>query len=97
MSGGITSALPEMLGRLKLNGIRDRIDDPLDEAAGRDLTMPETLALLCEAEVAHREKRRIAHLFFALIGRPYERVGRRYERGSMLVTSNRSVSEWERS
>ena len=28
-----------------------------------------------------------AHLFFAL-------VGRRYERGSMLVTSNRSVSEW---
>ena len=28
-----------------------------------------------------------AHLFFAL-------VGRRYERGSILVTSNRSVSEW---
>ena len=28
-----------------------------------------------------------AHLFFAL-------VGRRYERGSMLVTSNRSVGEW---
>src|SRR5262250_1686588 len=28
-----------------------------------------------------------AHLFFQL-------VSRRYERGSMLVTSNRSVSEW---
>ena len=28
-----------------------------------------------------------AHLFFAL-------VSRRYERGSLLVTSNRSVSEW---
>jgi len=28
-----------------------------------------------------------AHLFYAL-------VSRRYERGSMLVTSNRSVSEW---
>jgi DNA replication protein DnaC len=28
-----------------------------------------------------------AHLFFAL-------VSRRYERGSSLVTSNRSVSEW---
>jgi DNA replication protein DnaC len=28
-----------------------------------------------------------AHLFFAL-------VSRRYERGSMMVTSNRSVSEW---
>ncbi len=30
-----------------------------------------------------------AHLFFTL-------VGRRYERGSMLVTSNRGVSEWGR-
>jgi transposase len=31
--------------------------------------------------------RQVRELFFAL-------VGRRYERGSMLVTSNRSVSEW---
>jgi len=58
VSGG-TGALPEMLGRLKLNAIRDRLDGLLDEAARRDLTLPETLALLCEAEVAHREERRI--------------------------------------
>ena len=59
MSGGIAAALPEMLGRLKLNAIRDRLDGLLDEAARRDLTLPETLVLLCGAEVAHREERRI--------------------------------------
>ncbi len=58
MSGGIAAALPEMLGRLKLNAIRDRLDGLLDEAAHRDLTLRETLVLLCEAEVAHREERR---------------------------------------
>jgi len=31
----------------------------LDEAVRRDLTLPETLVLLCGAEVAHREERRI--------------------------------------
>ena len=68
MSGGVAAALPEMLGRLKLNAIRDLaetrsvcgwLDGLLDEAARRDLTLPETLVLLCEAEVAHREERRI--------------------------------------
>ena len=51
--------LPDMLGRLKLTAMRDRLDGLLDEAARRDLTLPEALALLCEAEVAHREERRI--------------------------------------
>ena len=53
------AALPEMLGRLKLTAMRDRLDSLLDEAARRELTLAETLALLCEAEVAHREERRI--------------------------------------
>jgi DNA replication protein DnaC len=52
-------ALPELLGRLKLTAMRDRLDNLLDEAARRELTLPEALALLCEAEVAHREERRI--------------------------------------
>jgi DNA replication protein DnaC len=56
---GAVAALPEMLGRLKLTAMRDRLDGLLDDAARRGLSMPETLALLCEAEVAHREERRI--------------------------------------
>lgn len=56
---GVAAALPEMLGRLKLVAMRDRLDGLLDEAARQQLTLPEALALLCQAEVAHREERRI--------------------------------------
>ena len=59
MSGAVVASLPEMLERLKLMAMRDRLDGLLDEAARRDLTLPEALVLLCEAEVAHREERRI--------------------------------------
>lgn len=56
---GAAASLPEMLGRLKLTAMRDRRDGLLDEAARRELSLAETLALLREAEVAHREARRI--------------------------------------
>jgi DNA replication protein DnaC len=56
---GAVATLPDMLGRLKLTAMRDRLDSLLDEAARREMTLPETLSLLCEAEVAHREERRI--------------------------------------
>ena len=59
MSGAAAPALPEMLGRLKLTAMRDRLDVLLDEAARRELNLPEALGLLCAAEVAHREERRI--------------------------------------
>ena len=59
MSGAVAASLPEMLGRLKLTAMRDRLDGLLDEAARRELSLAETLALLCAAEVAHREERRI--------------------------------------
>ena len=58
MSAGV-DALPDMLTRLKLTAMRDRLDGLLDEAARGDLSLRETLALLCGAEVAHREERRI--------------------------------------
>lgn len=53
------NALPAMLARLKLTVIRDRLDDLLDEAARGDLSLREALALLCRAEMSHREERRI--------------------------------------
>jgi DNA replication protein DnaC len=59
VNGAAASALPDMLGRLKLTAMRDRLDALLDEAVRRGLNLPEALALLCEAEVAHREQRRI--------------------------------------
>ena len=73
MSGAAASALPEMLGRLKLTAMRDRLDVLLDEAARRELNLPEALGLLCEAEVAHREERRI-QMGLSIARFPYVRM-----------------------
>lgn len=51
--------LTGMLARLGLKAMRDRLDNLLDEAGRRDLFVRDELDLLCEAEVRHREERRI--------------------------------------
>ena len=57
------SAAPDhltgMLARLGLKAMRDRLDNLLDEVSRRDLSVRDALDLLCEAEVRHREERRI--------------------------------------
>lgn len=52
--------LEAMLTRLKLTAIRDGLDTLLDEAARRQLSLADTLAFLCEAEIARKDHRRIA-------------------------------------
>lgn len=47
------------LTRLHLTAIRDQLDSLLDEAARQDLTLRETLAFLCQREIARRDERRI--------------------------------------
>jgi DNA replication protein DnaC len=54
-----TDRLDEMLVRLKLSGIRDQLDSLLDEAARANLSGRETLAMLCEREIARKDHRRI--------------------------------------
>ena len=51
--------LAAMLTRLKLTAIRDRLDGLLDEASRRELSLRESLALLCEREIARKDERRI--------------------------------------
>jgi DNA replication protein DnaC len=53
------AALAPMLTRLKLTAIRDQLDALLGEAARRELTLAETLAFLCEREIARKDERRI--------------------------------------
>ena len=72
MSAGV-DGLPDMLARLKLTAIRDRLDGLLDEAARADLSLRETLAMLCGAEVAHREERRI-QMGMAIAKFPHQRT-----------------------
>jgi len=52
-------ALTRMLTRLKLTAIRDQLDSLLDTATRRKLTLLDTMKLLCEAEVARKDERRI--------------------------------------
>jgi DNA replication protein DnaC len=47
------------LTRLKLTAIRDRIDNLLDEAAKRELSLREALAFLVEREIARKDERRV--------------------------------------
>jgi DNA replication protein DnaC len=51
--------LDAMLTRLKLTAIRERLDSLLEEAARGELNLREALAYLCEAEIAHKDQRRI--------------------------------------
>lgn len=51
--------LPAMLTRLKLTAVRDQLDTLLSEAARRELTLAETVAFLCEREIARKDERRI--------------------------------------
>jgi DNA replication protein DnaC len=55
----VLDPLDAMLTRLQLTGIRDQLDSLLDEAARASLSSRETLALLCEREIAKKDHRRI--------------------------------------
>ena len=48
-----------MLTRLQLTAIRDQLDNLIDEAGRRELTIREALAFLCEREIARKDQRRI--------------------------------------
>jgi len=52
-------ALMEMLTRLKLTAIRDQLDNLLDEAARREMTLREALGFLCQREIARKDERRV--------------------------------------
>ena len=53
--------LDQMLTRLKLTAVRDQLDGLLDEAARGELSMRETLAFLCEREIARKERAIVRH------------------------------------
>ena len=51
--------LIRMLTRLQLTAIRDQIDNLIDEAGRRELTIREALTFFCEREIARKDQRRI--------------------------------------
>ena len=61
-----------MLNRLKLTALRDQLDNLIDEAGRRDMTIRDALALFCEREIARRDQRRI-DMSFGLARFPFVR------------------------
>jgi DNA replication protein DnaC len=59
MRAAVPDRLSGMLTRLKLTGIRDQLDGLLDEAGRQELSLRESLVLLCEREIARKDERRI--------------------------------------
>lgn len=65
--------LVPMLTRLKLTAMRDQLDTLLDQAARAELNLREALAMLCAAEVARKDERRI-HMGLAIAKFPFVRT-----------------------
>ena len=63
MAGVDHDTLAGWLTRLQLTAIRDQLDNLLDEAAERKLTLRESLAMLVEREVSRKDERRIEMAF----------------------------------
>jgi DNA replication protein DnaC len=55
----VLDELLSMLTRLKLTAIRDQLDGLLDQASRAELNLREALAMLCTAEVARKDERRV--------------------------------------
>jgi DNA replication protein DnaC len=55
----VLDELLSMLTRLKLSAIRDQLDSLLDQASRAELNLREALAMLCTAEVARKDERRV--------------------------------------
>ena len=72
MATPLPDPLDQMLTRLKLTAIRDRLDGLLDEAARREMSLRETLAFLCSREIARKDQRRI-DMSFGLAKFPFVR------------------------
>lgn len=52
--------LEDLLTRLRLTAIRNRLDSLLDEAARKDMTFLELLTFLCKEEIAAKDSHRIS-------------------------------------
>ena len=59
MCATVPDRLSDMLTRLKQTAIRDQLDGLLDEAGRQELSLRETLVLLCEREITRKDERRI--------------------------------------
>src|SRR5436190_711922 len=106
MSGGGLQyeRLQEQLLKLRLMESVDRLPSLLEGAAKRELSYSDFLEELLSAELAGKQDRnttmriRMAHFPFKkaleTFDFKFQLIARRYERGSIILTSNQSLSGW---
>jgi DNA replication protein DnaC len=68
----------EMLTRLKLTTIRDRLDNLLDEAGRRSMTHREALHYFCQEEILTKDHQRV-RMGMKMAKFPYERTLDQFE------------------
>jgi DNA replication protein DnaC len=59
MRAAVPDCLSDILTGLKLTALCDLLDGLLDEASRQELSLRETLVLLCEREIARKDERRV--------------------------------------
>ena len=85
-------ALPRMLTRLKLTAIRDRLDELLNEAARRELTLRQTVTLLCATEIARKDERRV-QMGLSIAKFPYARTLESFDFQAQPSVDARAIKE----
>jgi hypothetical protein len=84
--------LEPMLTRLKLTAIRDQLDTLLDQAGRAELNLREALTMLCTAEVARKDERRI-QMGMSIAKFPYVRTLEGFEYDAQPSVDPKQIRE----
>ena len=84
--------LEPMLTRLKLTAIRDQLDTLLDQASRAELNLREALTMLCTAEVARKDERRI-QMGMSIAKFPYVRTLESFEYDAQPSVDPKQIRE----
>ena len=88
----VAGELEPMLTRLKLTAIRDQLDTLLDQAGRAELNLREALAMLCTAEVARKDERRI-QMGMSIAKFPYVRTLESFEYDAQPSVDPKQIRE----
>jgi DNA replication protein DnaC len=88
----IGNDLEPMLTRLKLTAIRDQLDTLLDQAGRAELNLREALTMLCTAEVARKDERRI-QMGMSIAKFPYVRTLEGFEYDAQPSVDQKQIRE----
>lgn len=84
--------IEDMLTRLKLTTIRDRLDNLLDEVGRKDMTFREALHYFCEEEISAKDYQRV-RMSMKMAKFPYERTLDQFEFDAQPALDPKQIRE----